>query len=67
MKFKEFRCQPVWSKAVKLAIRDDIEEFGTFSPNENVSWLDSYDVLEARLDYESRVLFIKISMFCSMF
>lgn len=63
MKFKEFRCQPVWSKARQICVRDDNEEFGTFSPKDDLSWLDEYPVIDSNLDSESRILFVKVAMF----
>ena len=63
MRFKEFRYQPVWSKARQICVRDDNEEFGKFSPKDDLSWLDDYPVIDSNLDSESRILYVKISMF----
>lgn len=46
MKFKIFRCQPVWGKARQICVRDDNEEFGTFNPKDDLSWLDEYPVID---------------------
>ena len=63
MRFKEFRYQPVWSKARQVCVRDDSEEFGTFNPKDDLDWLGDYPVIDSNLDSESRILFVKIAMF----